>query len=103
MVRRWPVDSITPRAGGKSFLSRKNVRWNKFFNGLFGARFEHGVAFRAAGKSPGQRVKPARLNDLPQLLSVVVAFDKKKIRRLLLFKASVAGENQAVFLARRAN
>ena len=103
MVRRWPVDSITPRAGGKSFLSRKNVRWNKFFNGLFGARFEHGVAFRAAGKSLRQRVKPTRLNDLAQLLSVVVAFDKKKIRRLLLFKATVAGENQAVFLARRAN
>ena len=103
MVRRWPVDSITPRAGGKSFLSRKNVRWNKFFNGLFGARFEHGVAFRAAGKSPRQRVKPARLNNLAQLLAVVVAFDKKKIRRLLLFQATVAGENQAVFLARRAN
>ena len=103
MVRRGPVDAIAQRAGGKSFLSRKNVRWNKFFNGVFGARFEHGVAFRAAGKSLRQRVKPTRLDDLAQLLSVVVAFDKEKIRRLLLFKATVAGENQAVFLARRAN
>ena len=103
MVRRWPVDSITPRAGGKSFLSRKNVGWNKFFNGLFGARFERGVAFRAAGKRLRQRVKPTGLDDLAQLLAVVVAFDKEKIRRLLLFKATVAGENQAVFLARRAN
>ena len=103
MVRRGPVYATAPRAGGKSFLSRKNVRWNKFFNGLFGACFEHGVAFRAAGKSPRQRVKPTRFDDLAQLLSVVVAFDKKKIRRLLLLKATVAGENQAVFLARRAN
>ena len=103
MVRRGPVHAIAPRAGRKSFLSRKNVRWDRFFDGIFGARFEHGIAFRAAGKSPRQRVKPARDNDLAQLLSVVVAFDKKKIRRLLLFKATVAGENQAVFLARRAN
>ena len=103
MMRGGPIDAAAPGAGKKPFLSRKNIRWNKRFHCLFGARLEQRIALRATGKRPRHRVEIAGPHNLAQLLAVAVAFDKYKCRRLFLFQATVPGKNQAAFLPRRAN
>jgi hypothetical protein len=91
------------RAGKKPFLCGKDIRRNEFFDGILGARLKHCIAFQATAKGLRQRLEATGFDHLAQLLPVAVAFDEYKVRRLLLFKATIASENQPVFFARGMN
>ena len=82
MVRGWPEDAAafwTPR---EILLGRKDIGWDHVFYECLGARLKDHVAFQTATEGTSQRLEMAGLNHLPDLLAVVVALNKKEIRRL---------------------
>jgi hypothetical protein len=94
MMRSRPKYAPALRAGKKPFLCGKDIRRNEFFDG---------IAFQATAKGLRQRLEATGFDHLAQLLPVAVAFDEYKVRRLHLFKATIASENQPVFFARGMN
>src|SRR5262245_39386404 len=96
MMCRWPVNAMalwTPRG---IFLRRKDVGRNNLFNRCLRPRLEDEVTFQTALKRINQRLQTAGLNDLPQLLAVVIALDKKKIRRLFFLQSAISGQAQSI-------
>src|SRR5262245_56134194 len=103
MVCRWTVNVLalwTPRV---IFLRRKDVVRNHVFNRCRGPVLEYEVTFQTALKRIIQRIETTGLNDLAQLLAVVIALDKKKIRRLFFLQSAISGQDQSILRARRSN
>src|SRR5215475_6398633 len=103
MVCRWPVNALALWAPRVISLRRKDVGRNHVFNRCLGPGLEDEVTFQTALKRIIQRIKTAGLNDLAQLLAVVIALDKKKIRRLFFLQSTISGQNQSILRARRSN
>lgn len=98
-----PVDPAATGAPEKLLLGGKNVRRHRSLDGVLGARLQPAVARQAA---PEQFVMPGQLislDDLAQLSAKIVAFDEEEFRRLFSVQASVAGQDDTAFTARRPN
>ena len=103
MVGCGPVNAAAFRTPGKIFLRREDVDWNVVFDGCFRPRLKDDVAFETTRKGTVQGSEAAGSNHLAQLLAVVVALNKKEIRRLFFSESSISGENQAILCAGGAN
>lgn len=82
MMRGRPENAAafwTPR---EILLCRKNIGWDHVFYGCLRAALKDDVAFQTATEGMSQRLEMTGFNHLPDLLAVVVALNKKEIRRL---------------------
>jgi len=102
-VRRRPVDALAAGAPGKILLGGINISRYELFNGLFWPDLKCRIALKAAAKKLTSELQSALADNLAQLIAVMVTFDENKLRRLFLFEAPVAGENQAPISPCRAN
>jgi len=103
VVRCRPVDPVTDRTREENLLGRKDIRWDDRLQGFFGRGLKDCIALKAARKQVVSQPQTAFTDHLTQLVSIMIAFNKYKRRRLLLFQPTVAGQDQPVLRPSRSD